>query len=162
MRTIAELVEAVREEAERAEFPVDEAVYKKAGKDPMEPILFAGSRSRSRCAGRQRRPSLIEQRQNYLWQLHDRPWQGRGRTDTFNTTKLAVLKFPDDGTIGTTDLPQTWNQAVRRDMWLHWDANNNKIEQRNYAAAMAVGATPFSVIPTAFQRTNERSRCSSS
>jgi len=99
--------------------------------------------------------ALVEQRQNYLWQLHDRPWQGRGRTDTFNTTKLAVLKFPDDGTIGTTDLPQTWNQAVRRDMWLHWDANNNKIEQRNYAAAMAVGATPFSVIPTAFQRTTD-------
>jgi mono/diheme cytochrome c family protein len=99
--------------------------------------------------------ALIEQRADYLWQLHNRPWQGRGRTDTFNTTKLAVLKFPDDGTIGTTDLPQTWNQAVRRDMWLHWDANNNKIEQRNYAAAMAVGATPFSVIPDAFQRTTD-------
>jgi len=99
--------------------------------------------------------SMLDQRQNYLWQLHDRPWQGRGRTDTFNTTKLAVLKMPDDGTIGTTDLPQTWNQAVRRDMWLHWDANNNKIEQRNYAAAMAVGATPYSVIPAAFQRTTD-------
>src|SRR4051795_3096684 len=99
--------------------------------------------------------ALVEQRSDYLWQMHNRPWQGRGRTDTFNTTKLAVLKFPDDGTIGTTDLPQTWNQAVRRDMWLHWDANNNKIEQRNYAAAMAVGATPFSVIPAAFQRTTD-------
>ena len=43
MRTIAQLIAAVRQEAQRAEFPVDRAVYEKAGKDPMEPVLFAGS-----------------------------------------------------------------------------------------------------------------------
>lgn len=43
MRTIARLIEDVRREATRAEFPVDRPVYEKAGKDPAEPVLFAGS-----------------------------------------------------------------------------------------------------------------------
>lgn len=43
MRTIADLIEDVRHEAVRSEFPVDTAVYEKAGKDPSEPVLFAGS-----------------------------------------------------------------------------------------------------------------------
>jgi len=34
----------------------------------------------------------------------------------------------------------------------HWDGNNNKIHERNYAAAMAVGATPESVLPPSFNR----------
>ena len=43
MRTINELIGAVRREAARAEFPVDIPVYDKSGKDPAEPILYAGS-----------------------------------------------------------------------------------------------------------------------
>lgn len=43
MRTIEVLIEAVRQEAERAEFPVDTPVYQKAGKDPSQPVLFGGS-----------------------------------------------------------------------------------------------------------------------
>jgi uracil-DNA glycosylase len=43
MKTIEELAEAVRQEALRAEFPVDEPVYRKAEKDPTVPVLFAGS-----------------------------------------------------------------------------------------------------------------------
>ena len=43
MRSIEALIEAVREEALRAQFPVDTAVYEKAGKDPSRPVLFAGS-----------------------------------------------------------------------------------------------------------------------
>lgn len=94
---------------------------------------------------------LLMQRDDYQWQLR-RPQQGRGRTDTFNPTKLVVFHLPDDRTIGTTDLPQTWNQKPRVDMWLHWDGNNNQITERNLAAAMAVGATPKSVVLPSFER----------
>jgi len=94
---------------------------------------------------------LIKQAADYSWQSK-RPAQGRGRVDTFNPTKFNVYHFPDDGTIGTTDLPQIWNQKERQDMYLHWDGNNNKLIQRNYAAAMAVGATPKSVLPDSFDR----------
>lgn len=43
MRTIEQLIEAVHQEALRADFPVDTPVYEKADKDPTMPILFAGS-----------------------------------------------------------------------------------------------------------------------
>ncbi len=49
MRTIEQLVEAVHREAIRAEFPVDEPVYRRAGKDPWRPILFAGSLEAPLC-----------------------------------------------------------------------------------------------------------------
>lgn len=49
MRTIADLIADVRREAARAEFPVDLPVYEKAGKDPGEPVLFAGSLAAPAC-----------------------------------------------------------------------------------------------------------------
>jgi len=100
------------------------------------------------------RVALLEQKAQYAWQ-DSRPPQGRGRTDTFNPTKIVVFHMPDDGTIGTTDLPQVWNQKPREHMWLHWDGNNDEITQRNYAAAMAVGATPSSVLPASFTRVTD-------
>ncbi len=42
MCTIPQLLESIHQEA-RAPFPIDTPVYEKAGKDPLEPILFAGS-----------------------------------------------------------------------------------------------------------------------
>jgi mono/diheme cytochrome c family protein len=98
--------------------------------------------------------ALLEQKAQYAWQ-DSRPPQGRGRTDTFNPTKIVVFHLPDDHTIGTTDLPQVWNQKARENMWLHWDGNNNQITERNYAAAMAVGATPTSVLPQSFTRVTD-------
>ncbi|NBF06774.1 hypothetical protein GV819_31360 [Pseudomonas sp. Fl5BN2] len=98
--------------------------------------------------------ALLKQKQDYAWQKL-RPQQGPGRTDTFNPTKMVVFGFPDDSTIGTVDLPQIWNQKPRESMYLHWDGNNNQIRERNYAAAMAVGATPESVLPQSFNRVTQ-------
>jgi RoxA-like, cytochrome c-like len=92
---------------------------------------------------------LLKQKAAYAWQ-DSRPTEGRGRVDTFNPTKFNVFHMPDDGTIGTVDLPQIWNQRPRENLYLHWDGNNNNLHERNYAAAMAVGATPQSVIPASF------------
>lgn len=97
---------------------------------------------------------LLEQKVAYSWQ-DSRPQQGRGRTDTFNPTKFNVFHIPDDGTIGTVDLPQVWNQKPRVGMYLHWDGNNNNITERNYAAAMAIGATSTTVIQSSFQRVTD-------
>ncbi len=101
---------------------------------------------------------LAMQASAYAWQKeHDRPPQGRGRTDTFNPTKITVFHLPDDGTIGTVDLPAIWNQQARASakMHLHWDGNNDNINERNYAAAMAVGATPDSVIESHFKKVTD-------
>ena len=97
---------------------------------------------------------LAKQKVAYAWQL-SRPQQGRGRTDTFNPTKFNVFHLPDDHTIGTVDLPQVWNQQPRVGMSLHWDGNNDKINERNYAAAMAIGATPKTVITASFKRVTD-------
>ena len=43
MRTIDHLLESIFREASRAEFPIDRPVYVRAGKNPLDPILFAGS-----------------------------------------------------------------------------------------------------------------------
>jgi hypothetical protein len=97
---------------------------------------------------------LLKQKIAYSWQ-GSRPTEGRGRVDTFNPTKINVFHMPDDGSIGTVDLPQIWNQRPRENLYLHWDGNNNKLEERNYAAAMAVGATPQSVIPASFKEVTD-------
>jgi uracil-DNA glycosylase len=49
MRTIEALIDAVQDEARRAEFPVDAPVYQRAGKDPTRPILFAGALDAAAC-----------------------------------------------------------------------------------------------------------------
>ena len=97
---------------------------------------------------------LAAQKAAYGWQ-QSRPPQGRGRTDTFNPTKFNVFHMPDDHTIGTVDLPQVWNQQPRVGMNLHWDGNNNDITERNFAAAMAIGATPKTVILASFKRVTD-------
>ncbi len=42
MRTLEALIEAIHQEALRDEFPIDTPVYERAGRDPTQPILFAG------------------------------------------------------------------------------------------------------------------------
>jgi mono/diheme cytochrome c family protein len=64
--------------------------------------------------------------------------------DTFNPYKV-MLKLPMDDTVGTVDLPSLWNQRMRRGMWLHWDGNNDSVEERNKSAAIGAGATPDSL-----------------
>jgi hypothetical protein len=98
--------------------------------------------------------TLLKQKNDYAWQ-NLRPTQGRGRTDTFNPTKINVFHLPDDGSVGTTDLPATWHQRPREGLWLHWDGNNNQIRERNFAAAMAIGANSHSVRVDAFKRVTD-------
>lgn len=49
MRELKDLIAEVRNEASQAEFPIDRPVYEKAGKDPLDPVLCAGSLSAPVC-----------------------------------------------------------------------------------------------------------------
>ena len=49
MRTIPQLVDSIHQEAQREPFPIDTPIYDKAGKDPLQPILFAGSLTAPPC-----------------------------------------------------------------------------------------------------------------
>ncbi len=50
MRTTDDLLNAVEGEARRAEFPIDTPVYERSGRDPMVPVLFAGSLTAPVCS----------------------------------------------------------------------------------------------------------------
>lgn len=89
------------------------------------------------------RNGILERARANSW-FDTRPPQGVGRVDTFNPYKV-LLRLPIDDIVGTVDLPSLWNQRVRRRMALHWDGNNDLVEERNKSAAIGAGATPDSL-----------------
>ncbi len=77
------------------------------------------------------------------------PW-GRGRVDTFNPYKALqfnwnLSKLPHDELLGASDFPSIWNQAPREGMHLHWDGNNESVDERNLSASLGAGVTPVSI-----------------
>jgi hypothetical protein len=94
---------------------------------------------------RRTRTGILDRAKENSW-FDVRPPQGPGRVDTFNPYKV-LLKFnlENDRTVGTVDLPSLWNQRPREGLWLHWDGNNNSVEERNKSAAIGAGATPDSL-----------------
>ena len=103
-------------------------------------------------AVRQTRDGILAQAKDNAW-FDVRPPQGPGRVDTFNPYKV-FLRMPVDKdlTVGTVDLPSLWNQRIREGLWLHWDGNNNSVEERNKSAAIGAGATPDSLNLEAMKR----------
>jgi len=83
--------------------------------------------------------------------LGDRvPRWGRGRVDTFNPYKAIqfnwpVAELPDSERLGASDYPSLWNQAPREGMHLHWDGDNDSVDERNLSASLGAGVTPVTV-----------------
>ena len=100
------------------------------------------------------RKGILERDPSIAW-FDKRPRQGPGRVDTFNPYKAmfaAETHFDSDTSVGTADLPSLWNQRSRRGLWLHWDGNNDSVEERNKSAAIGAGATPDSIDLVALDR----------
>jgi hypothetical protein len=94
----------------------------------------------------QARNTLLTVADQFGW-AESRPPQGPGRVDTFNPYKARIFNFDmsADTTIGTADLPPLFTQRARQGIWLHWDGNNDSVDERNRSAAMGAGATPASL-----------------
>ena len=94
-------------------------------------------------AGMRDRLMVLGQRFSFM----DRePEFGPGRVDTFNAPKV-LLNFrmdnlPSEEWVGVCDFPSIWNQRQREGMWLHWDGNNNSVQERNRSASFGTGAIP--------------------
>ena len=78
------------------------------------------------------------------------PRWGRGRVDTFNPYKAVqfnwdLSQLPAGELIGASDYPSLWNQAPREGMHLHWDGDNDSVDERNLSAALGAGVTPVTV-----------------
>ena len=99
--------------------------------------------------GRVKKGILARAEEN-AW-FDSRPDQGPGRVDTFNPYR-ALLGVAMDETVGTADLPSLWNQRIRVDLPLHWDGNNDSLDERNKSAAIGAGATPASLDEASLQR----------
>jgi cytochrome c2 len=74
------------------------------------------------------------------------PESGPGRFDTFNPAK-ALLNWPlddlpDEEMVGNVDFPSVWLQGQRKGMRLHWDGNNDSVEERNRSASFGSGGVP--------------------
>jgi hypothetical protein len=73
---------------------------------------------------------------------------GPGRFDTFNPAKALLNwnfeRLPRRESVGIVDFPSLWLQGPRADarMHLHWDGNNDSVEERNRSAAFGSGAVP--------------------
>jgi len=104
---------------------------------------------------RRTREGILERAKETAW-FDARPPQGPGRVDTFNPYKAMFgFDMTKDDTVGTADLPSLWNQRPRRNLWLHWDGNNNLVEERNKSAAIGAGATPETLDVPALGRIEE-------
>jgi mono/diheme cytochrome c family protein len=91
------------------------------------------------------RSGILDRAKENSW-FDVRPPQGPGRVDTFNPYKVLLkIDLTNDRIVGTVDLPSLWNQRPRRGLWLHWDGNNDSVEERNKSAAIGAGATPDTI-----------------
>ena len=78
------------------------------------------------------------------------PRWGRGRVDTFNPYKAIQFnwdlgRLPPGELLGASDYPSLWNQQPREGMHLHWDGDNDSVDERNLSAALGAGVTPVTV-----------------
>lgn len=78
------------------------------------------------------------------------PRWGRGRVDTFNPYKAIQFNWdlaalPSHELIGAADYPSLWNQQPREGMHLHWDGDNDSVDERNLSASLGAGVTPVTV-----------------
>jgi hypothetical protein len=78
------------------------------------------------------------------------PRWGRGRVDTFNPYKAIQFNWPLDRLpaselVGASDFPSLWNQPPREGLQLHWDGNNDSVDERNLSAGLGAGITPVTV-----------------
>jgi mono/diheme cytochrome c family protein len=88
---------------------------------------------------------------------HSLPDWGRGRVDTFNPYKAIqfnwpLQKLPAAEMIGASDFPSLWNQAPREGLQLHWDGDNDSVDERNLSAALGAGVTPVTVDHASIKR----------
>jgi mono/diheme cytochrome c family protein len=68
---------------------------------------------------------------------------GPGRVDTFTPYKALRFNFPTDDLTeseinGIADYPPVWAQRPREGLQLHWDGNNDSVDERNKSASLAL------------------------
>jgi mono/diheme cytochrome c family protein len=106
----------------------------------------------------QTRDALVLQRRKFAF-MDDQSEYGPGRVDTFTGYKTRQFNFPieklsKDELNGIADFPSIWQQRPRQGMQLHWDGNNDSVDERNNSAALAL-VTPTTIDFDAIHRVKD-------
>jgi mono/diheme cytochrome c family protein len=106
----------------------------------------------------QTRDALILQRSKFAF-MESQSEYGPGRVDTFSGYKTRQFNFPidrlsKDELNGIADFPSIWQQRPRQGMQLHWDGNNDSVDERNNSAALAL-VTPTTIDFDAIHRVKD-------
>lgn len=85
---------------------------------------------------------------------------GPGRVDTFNPYKgmqfnWSLDQLPRSELMAGSDFPSLWNQEPRDGMELHWDGNNDSVDERNLSASLGAGVTPVTIDHERLDRVRE-------
>jgi hypothetical protein len=85
---------------------------------------------------------------------------GRGRVDTFNPYKAIQFNWdldqlPASELTAASDFPSLWNQAPREGLHLHWDGDNDSVDERNLSAGLGAGITPVTVDHAGMKRVRD-------
>jgi hypothetical protein len=137
-----------------------DAVMGRARAAGREPALFERTLMRFGLIDRLKLQTLaLRNRIEPILQSGLPPW-GRGRVDTFNPYKSIQFNWrledlPAGELIGASDFPSLWNQKPRDGMHLHWDGDNDSVDERNLSAALGAGVTPVTVDHAALQRVRD-------
>src|SRR5688500_14103873 len=124
------------------------------------PVTFARLLLRTGLMGRLKLQTLdLKNRIDPI--LRERvPRWGRGRVDTFNPYKAIQFnwdlnRLPSSELLGASDFPSLWNQAPREGMDLHWDGDNDSVDERNLSAGLGAGITPVTVDHAGLKRVRD-------
>lgn len=104
----------------------------------------------------QTKKALLKQKQDLAWMKdHGRPLSGPGRVDPFNPAKFAILKLPDDASIGNSDMVPLWNWKSRGRFALHWDGLNTSLTEVFLNSGIGNGADKTSIDLAGLKRLQE-------
>jgi mono/diheme cytochrome c family protein len=104
----------------------------------------------------QTKKALLKQKEDLAWMKeHGRPLNGPGRVDPFNPAKFAILKLPDDGSIGNSDMVPLWNWKSRERFALHWDGLNTSLTEVFLNSGIGNGADKNSIDIAGLKRLQE-------
>ena len=139
----------VTAEAVRASVP------RGSGPDTFERLLF-----RTGLMDRLKLQTLdLKNRIDPILRAGSQRW-GRGRVDTFNPYKAIQFNWnldqlPAAEMTAASDFPSLWNQAPREGMHLHWDGDNDSVDERNLSAGLGAGITPVTVDHAGMKRVRD-------
>jgi uracil-DNA glycosylase family 4 len=139
MSDIETLVRQVQQEAEREAFPIDTPVYKAAGKEPTQPVLYAGNLKSQICFfGRDLGKDEVVAgqpligaagtlvREGFYWAMHHQKPKGKKDLDTVCDRVLltnTVPYKPPGNKAYATEVKERFRPFLERLLVIHWQGN---------------------------------------